>query len=113
MNFYNVEIELRKRLNYPPICDIILMKFTGKNEGNLKKYSNKIYNNLKKNINESEAIIYRPVPSPIDKIKNSYRWRLIIKGKVNLKLLEKIEKSIYLENKDVSLIVDINPNNMI
>lgn len=107
-----MEIELRKRLNYPPFCDIILMKFTGKNEENLKKYSNKIYNNLKKNINESEAIIYRPVPSPIDKIKNSYRWRLIIKGKVNLKLLEKIEKSTCLDNKDVSLIVDINPNNM-
>ena len=57
-------------------------------------------------------MVYEPVPSPIDKIKNNYRWRLIIKGKVNLKLLEKIEKSIYLENKDVSLIVDINPNNM-
>lgn len=113
LNFYNVEIELRKRLNYPPFCDIILMKFTGKNEENLKSYSSKIYNNLKKNINENEAIIYKPIPSPIDKIKNSYRWRLIIKGKVNLKLLEKIEKSIYLDNKDVSLIVDINPNNMI
>lgn len=102
-------------MNYPPFCDIILMKFTGKNEENLKKYSNKIYNNLKKNINESETIIYKPMPSPIDKIKDSYRWRLIMKGKVNSRLLEKIEKSIYLDNKnqDVSLVVDIGPNNMI
>ena len=89
------------------------MKFTAKNEENLKKYSAQIYNNLKKNIEESKATIYRPLPSPIDKIKNSYRWRLIIKGKVNSKLLDKIEKSILLENKDVSLIVDINPNNMV
>ena len=114
LNFYNVEIELRKRLNYPPFCDIILMKFTGKNEENLKIYSNKIYNNLKKNINENEAIIYKPIPSPIDKIKNSYRWRLIIKGKVNNSMIDGINLALnsIKQNKSTSIIVDINPNNM-
>ncbi|MGN1298397.1 MAG: hypothetical protein ACI4UE_00205 [Candidatus Scatovivens sp.] len=99
-------------MNYPPFCDIILIKFTGKNIEELKKFTNKVYNNLKKYIQENEARIYNPVPSPIDKIKNNYRWRIIIKGRVNLLLLEKIEKAIYIDNKDISLVVDINPNNM-
>ena len=30
--FYETEILIRKQLKYPPFCDIILMRFEGKNE---------------------------------------------------------------------------------
>lgn len=103
---------MRKRLNYPPFCDIILLKFTGKNEDEIKKYSKIVFNNLKRNIMENEAKIYNPVPSPIDKIKSNFRWRIIIKGKITSSLLDKIQKSICLDNKNITLVVDINPNNM-
>ena len=105
---------MRKRLKYPPFCDIILLKFTGKNEDEIKKYSKIIYNNLKRNIMENEAKIYNPVPSPIDKIKSNFRWRIIIKGKITSSLLDKIQKSINIGNKnnEISLVVDMNPNNM-
>ena len=100
-------------LNYPPFCDIILIRLTGKNVESLKKVSNKIYNNLKKNINEQNYNIFKPVPAPVDKIKNNYRWRIILKGKLNLKLLENISKSIYNEKiQDITVVVDVNPNNM-
>ena len=103
---------MRKRLNYPPFCDIILLKFTGKNEDEIKKYSKIVFNNLKRNIMENEAKIYNPVPSPIDKIKSNFRWRIIIKGKITSSLLDKIQKSMCLDNKNITLVVDINPNNM-
>ena len=103
---------MRKRLNYPPFCDIILLKFTGKNEDEIKKYSKIVFNNLKRNIMENEAKIYNPVPSPIDKIKSNFRWRIIIKGKITSSLLDKIQKSICLDNKNITLVVDINRNNM-
>ena len=113
LQFYKTEIVLRKKLNYPPFCDIILLKFTGKDEIEIKKYANKIFNNLKKFNEKNEIKIYQPLPSPIDRIKGSYRWRLIIKGKVTLSLIEKIDKAISLENnRNVSVVVDINPNNM-
>lgn len=55
-----------------------------------------------------------PVPAPIDKIKNKYRWRLIIKGKVNNSMIDCINLSLnsIKENKNTSITVDINPNNM-
>lgn len=60
--------------------------------------------------------IYKPVPAPIDKIKNKYRWRMIVKCKVNSKILDIIKYSTEDENlskmKNTSIIVDINPNNL-
>lgn len=100
-------------LNYPPFCDIILIRLTGKNIEQLKKYSNKIYNNLKKNINQQDYNLFKPVPAPVDKIKNNYRWRIILKGKLNSKLLDIISASIYNEKiEDTTVVVDINPNSM-
>jgi len=53
------------------------------------------------------------MPAPIDKIKNRYRWRMIIKCKLNMKLIEDLHKCIdNIEYKDTRIIVDINPNNM-
>ena len=47
-SFYKTEIELRKVLKYPPFCDIILIRFSGKDIEEIKKVSNILYNNLKK-----------------------------------------------------------------
>ena len=60
--------------------------------------------------------IYKPVPSPIDKIQNNYRWRIIIKCKVTSKVLDIINYAInddkLKKSKETKIIVDINPNTM-
>ena len=113
--FYNTEIVLRKMLKYPPFCDIILIKFQGTSIQELKKASVIVYNKMKEFKNDS-LLIYKPVPAPIDKIKNKYRWRMIIKCKINSKLLDIIKYSIEDEQiskmKNTSIIVDINPNSL-
>ena len=61
-------------------------------------------------------MIYKPVPSPIDKIKNKYRWRMVLKCKVTSKVLDIIKYAIEDENikkcKNTSVVVDINPATM-
>lgn len=78
----------------------------------IQQVSEIVYNKFKKISDISETYIYKPVPSPIDKIKGKYRWRIIIKGKLNSKLLNIIYKSIDCNVNDTSITVDINPNNM-
>ena len=58
-------------------------------------------------------MVFKPVPAPIDKIKNKFRWRVIIKGKVNSSMLKAINMSFQgTENaKKTTITVDINPNN--
>ena len=112
--FYDTEIALRKMLKYPPFCDIILIRFQGKNINEIKLNSNSVYLILNKIFENTNDVIFKPVPSPVDKIQNKYRWRIVIKGKVTKNLIEAIN---YALNKiknptDMTISVDINPNSM-
>ena len=109
--FYNEEISFRRQLNYPPFCDIIKIEFNGLNEVNVSKIAQIVYKNLEEY--KDIMFIYKPMPSPINKIKNRYRWRIIIKCKLNNKIIDIINKSIEIKkNYGVKIIVDVNPNSM-
>lgn len=116
MAFYETEIALRKQLKYPPFCDIILINFNSLNENEIKNVSNFVYEYLNQNLDMEEFKIYRPTPSPIDKIQNRYRWRIILKGNINEKsnsILNKCLRIIYSRNlKNTRVDIDVNPNNM-
>ena len=115
--FYETEISLRKQLKYPPFCDIILMRFEGKNETEIKTIALETYVKLQKYINTQDFLISKPMPAPIDKIQNRFRWRIIIKGNMDeniTSICNQILKEIYdLNKKDTKITIDINPNNMI
>lgn len=67
-------------------------------------------------VGREEYKIFRPVPSPIDKIQNRYRWRMIIKGKmnddINQILNECLNKFYKKDIKTTKMSIDVNPNNM-
>ncbi len=115
--FYDTEIKLRKQLKYPPFYDIILIGISSSDEKNVEEVSNTIYKSLLKQINNlNEITLYKPRPAPIDKIKNKYRWRLIIKGKFDNNMIDIITKTLqdtYKWNKKARIIVDVNPTNML
>ena len=114
--FYETEIALRKQLKYPPFCDIIIIGFNSINEKEIIKVSNFAYEYLNKNLKTEEFKIFKPMPSPIDKIQNKYRWRIIIKGNMNEnanEVLNQLLKELYNKNyKNIKITVDVNPNNM-
>ena len=115
--FYDTEIELRKQLKYPPFCDIILIGFNSLNEKEIIEVSNKVYSYLKENLDKEEFIVLKPMPSPIDKIQNRFRWRIIIKGDMTEaanNVINNCLKDIYNVNyKNTRVTVDVNPNSMI
>lgn len=91
--FYETEIALRKQLKYPPFCDIILISFRSLYEKEIKMASEDMYQYLIKNMDNEQYKIFKPMPSPIDKIQNRYRWRIIIKGKMRRASKPNIEPS--------------------
>ena len=116
IEFYQTEIALRKQLKYPPFCDIIVIGFNSNSESKIKAISENMYKSLiEKNLENCN--IYKPSPSPIDKIQNRYRWRIIIKSNMNEKLndiLNQELRKIYEKNdRSVNISIDVNPNNMI
>lgn len=113
MRFYNQEIELRKVLKYPPFCDIIKIEVSDFDEKTAQDVVNAVYENLLKT-NENSMQIASPMPSPINKIKNRYRWRIIIKCILGNNIINKINLSINAikTTNNTRISVDINPNSM-
>ena len=115
--FYNTEIALREQLKYPPFCDIILIGFNSLNEKEIIEASTRVYNYLKARLGKQEFYVLKPMPSPIDKIQNRFRWRIIIKGNMTESANSVINtclKKFYDSNyKNTRISVDVNPNNMI
>ncbi len=114
--FYESEIPIRKQLKYPPFCDIIVIGFSSEKEQEVIKQAKKVYEYLKNRIITEKIgiLLYSPVPAPIDKIKNKYRWRMIIKciynEQINTLLHQAIEQNEC--KKSISQTIEINPSNM-
>ena len=104
-------------MKYPPFCDIIIIGFNSLDETEIKKVSNKAYEYLTKKLNNEEFKIFKQMPSPIDKIQNKFRWRIIIKGNMNEQaneILNDLLKEIYNQNiKNTKVSIDVNPNSMV
>lgn len=103
-------------MKYPPFCDIIVVNFNSLSETEIKNTSQWTYEYLKNNLNEEQFKIFKPVPSPIDKIQNRIRFRMIIKGNMTKQaneILNKCLREIYTKNlKTTRITMDVNPNNM-
>lgn len=115
--FYENEIIQRKRLNYPPFCDIIYIMATGENEDEVKAVAEGIGKRFDGLMRKDENIFSKvgPAPAPIAKIKNSYRYRILLKCK-DANAAHGFLREIYEEHEKgrsgVFLTIDINPVSM-
>lgn len=109
--FYNVEINIREKLNYPPFCDIIIGVLSCDDEEIVKKDSI-LFNDIFSKCFRT----FKPMPAPISKINGDYRWRIIMKEKIDdgkrAQLRDCLDEFFNLHNQKVKLNFDINPNNM-
>ena len=115
--FYQIESKIRKTLKYPPFCDIIVLDFSSLNKHEIQRDTKKLHQYLKNRIiNEKFGVLlYSPLPCPIEKINDRYRWRMIIKciydEKMN-KLLKETLEEFYKLKTNTRLSIKQNPNNM-
>ena len=115
--FYQIESKIRKTLKYPPFCDIIVLDFSSLNKHEIKRDTKKLHQYLKNRIiNEKFGVLlYSPLPCPVEKINDRYRWRIIIKciydEKMN-KLLKETLEEFYKFKTNTRLSIKQNPNNM-
>lgn len=120
--FFDEEITVRKMLIYPPYCDLCLCGFVGTNEAKVKAASEKFFDiikeKLKLNYKEQKIIALGPMTARISKISNKFRYRLILKCKNTKEFRNMIGECICSFSaihsfSDVSVYIDINPENII
>lgn len=114
--FYESEIGIRKQLKYPPFCDIIVIGFTCEKQQEAIKQAKKMHEYLKHRIISEKIgiLLYSPVPAPIDKIKNKYRFRMIIKCLYNEQINQLLHDALVEceGKKEITQTIEINPSNM-
>ena len=115
-SLYADEIKVRKLMNYPPFCKIFLINGLSKDEQKLKIFMEEASKVVKEIIKDENIEMLGPNPCIVSKIKENYRYQIILKGNFNEKLRKKIKDSLYELNKSVyngiRISIDINPNNM-
>ena len=110
ISFYNYEMNIRKKLNYPPYYYILGIKVCSKDYDKASKNATKIFSYLKNNI-DNKSIILGPLTASIFKLNNIYRFQIIIKYKFDDKLFESVKfiDNMYINEKDIYLEIDNNP----
>lgn len=124
INFYRKEILLRKEFQYPPFVKLINITIIGPDE---KKVINRAKNTYTcivgylKSLGKNDIIssIYGPNPAPLGKIKNNYRWQIVVKSPDDaLNMLKDVINRVCIDNedikqyKDIRYSIDINPNSI-
>ena len=106
--FLEKELILRKKNNLPPFEKFISIIISGKSEKKIEKFAYELKNKLKNNLNSK---ILGPVIAPINKIKNNFRYRILIRSKKTQNVQKRLSDIlIKLKNhKEIKLAVDVDP----
>ena len=115
--FYEKEFTVRALMKYPPFGKILLINGISKKEDLLKNFMHKISNVIKPLVEkEVDVDVLGPIPCLVSKVKENYRWQIVVKGEFNSEFAKKIKELLYDENKnvynDIRISMDINPNNL-
>jgi primosomal protein N' (replication factor Y) len=118
--FFACEIEFRRALNYPPFSRLVCLRLEGPNvdevEAKARMLAATLHDKLAKKPTVREIIeILGPAPAPIQKLRNRYRWQLLLKGRKSAALLElaKQARETLPRSRTLRLHVDVDPYNML
>lgn len=114
-SFYRKAAAERRLMWYPPFSEMICILFSGSKENDVRM-SAFAYKSAFGDINEinQKIALLGPIPSGISRIKNKYRWQIIIKcdnaDALNERLLEAEKKAKNsVKSGDISVVIDKDP----
>lgn len=108
--YYNYEMNIRKKLKYPPYYFLVSLKVASKDYEECSKEAVKVAEFLKKNIAET-SIVLGPTTANVFKVNNIYRFNIIVKYRFDNKLMPTLREldKLFVMNKKVNLEIDVNP----
>ncbi|MBU5594609.1 primosomal protein N' [Amphibacillus sp. MSJ-3] len=114
--FFAREMALRKAFQYPPYYYLTLITVSHQNVNKAQEVMRTISQLLRKHLS-NEAKILGPTPSPIERIKNRYRFQCVVKYKyepnqrnVLARILLYYEEM--MRKEDLMIQIDLQPNQL-
>ncbi|GBE03583.1 primosomal protein N' [bacterium BMS3Abin09] len=118
--FFQNEIEMRKELSYPPFGKLIRVIFYFRTKDAAKRITKIISRRIERitppspPLGKGGIVILGPAPAPVEKIRNLWRWHIILKGK-NSKSLRQAASIVLDRIKDIKELktdIDVDPINL-
>jgi primosomal protein N' (replication factor Y) len=119
VGFLNEELKLREALDYPPFSKLVNFRFEGRLESDVIN-ATRIAGELAKKIVSKLPIgavkILGPSPAPIYKIRNRYRYQMLLKAK-NVRALHNFSKKLSMIlresriSRNIKIQIDVDPFN--
>ena len=112
LGFYREEIGYREALLYPPLSHAATILLRGEVEAEVIQAANQLLDQLEvfKADRFPTVEIRGPVPAPLAKIRNKFRWHFLLRSEDVEELRELIQCSVAATSPtNIDLIVDIDP----
>ncbi len=113
-SFYDKEINLRQTTGFPPYSNILRILVSSESDNRAKEVTKKLYDEalkLKEKYGK-EIIFLQAMPSPVKRIQSKYRYQILTRYAPNDKITCDFFSISDIIEKDVSIFVEINPNNL-
>jgi primosomal protein N' (replication factor Y) len=116
-NFFAQEIEHRRELKYPPFSRIATAIATGDTDSDAqsrsKRFADLINSQIPKLADNSRVQILGPAPCVVPRIKNRYRWRLMLRGSSRRSIALALRSALALlpPSDKMAITIDIDPAN--
>ena len=111
IGFYEQEIDFREQLKYPPISRLVCITARSRSEAKATFYAQALMRELQKRLPKSLAIVAGPVPAPLAKVQNQYRFQIMLRTSQILQLVELLNPLVtsFRPPEDVNVVVDVDP----
>ena len=109
LSFYHQEMDIRRRLKYPPYYYLCCIKISGKDSVFIYQEALKIKRSLERNLDS--VIILGPSNALVFKVNQIYRYQIILKYKKEDELYPIFSKIMehYQINRNIKIDIDFNP----
>lgn len=116
--FMRRELELRKELEYPPFARLAMVRIEGEEPRALASIADAVAKSLGREASPEDLRVLGPSPAPIERIKQRYRWQVMVKARelrTMRSALAKMRAEVgpLAEHDNVMLAIDIDPVRML
>ena len=102
-DFYEEEVRQRREFGFPPFSHLVRVIFVGSSEEKVREAAGKVAGQLKDKVE-----VLGPSPCGVRKLKNKYRWQLILRGTKRRPLLEAASE-VPMSLGSVRIFKDVDP----
>ena len=120
--FFQNEIRLRRLLQFPPFCDMVLLTLTSPDEKELQMACLRLSEELRRlnlgDYKDVPIVAFGPFEAPVYRVDNIYRMRMVVKCRLNRRARRMFESILIFfaseargSNRPV-LSIDFNPSSI-